>query len=58
MRAATKRAMAARAMVAAMRMVGDKESKDSKRMAMATRVACNEEGNFEGGKSAGNKGGR
>jgi hypothetical protein len=58
MRAATKRAKAARAMVAAMRMAGDEESEGGKRMAMATRVVYNEEGNVEGGKRAGNKGGR
>jgi hypothetical protein len=57
MRAATNRTRAARAMVTVMRVVGDEESRDSKAHGIGDKGACKEEGNGNGGKSAGNEGG-
>ncbi len=57
MRAATKRAMAARVIVMTMRVAGNEESKGGRVMAMATWVVYDEEGNVDSSKSTGNKGG-
>jgi hypothetical protein len=57
MRVSTKRVVAARARVMAMRVVGNKENKGRKVMARATKVACNKEGNVDCSKSTGNKDG-
>ncbi len=57
MRAATKRVRVANAMVAAMRVVGNKEGKGGRAIVLVTRVACNKECDCNGGKSNGNDGG-
>jgi hypothetical protein len=59
MRAATKRTMVARAMMTTMRVVSNEESKGSKAMATAIRVAYDKdkEGNVDGRKSDGNDSG-
>ena len=57
MMAAMKRARVERAMVTTMRMAGKEEGKGNKEEdGVATRVACNEEGDGNGCKSNGNKG--
>jgi hypothetical protein len=58
MRAATNRAMVAKAVLMAMRVVGDKESEGGKAMERMTRVACNGEGTIDGGKKIVDEGGR
>jgi hypothetical protein len=54
--AVTKRARMARAMVMAMRVPVYKEARATRAIAL-TRVACNKEGEGNGGKSNGDKGG-
>ncbi len=55
--AAAKRARVEGAMVMAMRVAGKEEGKgDKEEDGVATRVACNKEGNGDGFKSNGNKG--
>jgi hypothetical protein len=57
MMAATKRARVERAMVTAMRMAGKEEGKGNEEEdVVATRVACNQEGNGDGCKSNGDLG--
>ncbi len=56
--AVMKRARMAKAMVMAMRVLVDEDGKGGTGHGVATRVACDEEGDGDGGKSHGDEGGR